>query len=273
MPGKVKESSRHVEAVLCALDILECFDVEPELPLRRITELSGLNKSRVIRLCGTLVARGYLSYDAETGKHALGPRVLRLSQIYERSHTLVTLARPVLRGLARRTGESATLFVVDGTMRLCIAREEGTHSIRYNIVEGQRNVLYAGSGGKVLLAFGTDALRRRVVRKDALKKLTPNTIDSPDRLTRELSAVRRHGYAASAGERDSEVASLAAPIFDRYGNVCAALTIAGPVHRFSRAHNATHLTVLLASARRISRLLGYGGESPASKSTGGNGAS
>ncbi len=41
------------------------------------------------------------------------------------------------------------------------------------------------------------------------------------------------------------------------GKVCAALSIAGPINRFSKEHNVKHLKVLLASAERLSRMLGY----------------
>jgi len=262
MRGKVKESSRHVEAVLRALDILECFQVGPLLSLKKISDMTGLNKSRIIRLCGTLVAKGYLGYDSEAQHYKLGNRILPLSKAYEHSNNLISLSRPVLRNLADQTGESASLFVVDGLQRVCLAREEGTFSIRYNILEGQRMVLYAGAGGKVLLAFGPEELRRKALARDHLRKLTTTTIQDPKRLEKELEAVRRQGYASSYGERDSEVAALAAPIYSHDGKVCAALTIAGPITRFSKEHNVKHLKILQASAERLSRILGYEGKNP-----------
>jgi DNA-binding IclR family transcriptional regulator len=239
---------------------LDCFEVEPLLSLKKISELTGMNKSRIIRLCGTLEEKGFLVTDAEARRYRLGSRILSLSKVYERSHNLVSLARPVLRYLADHTGESASLFVVDGLKRLCLAREEGTFSIRYNIIEGQRMVLYAGAGGKVLLAFGLEELRRRVLGKGRLRELTPRTIKDPRDLEKELETVRRQGYAYSYGERDADVAALAAPIYNPEGNVCAALSIAGPANRFSPKHNVRHLKILLASAERLSRMLGYPGK-------------
>ena len=156
MCGQVKEASRHVEAVTKALAILECFDAEPVRTLKTIREITGLNKSRVIRLCGTLVANGYLDYEPGPHQYKLGSRILRLGKAYERSNSLISVARQVLRDLADQTGESATLYVVDGLKRLCLATEEGTYGIRYTILEGQQLELYAGSGGKVLLAFGPE---------------------------------------------------------------------------------------------------------------------
>ena len=267
MRGKVKESTRHVEAVLKALDVLDCFQVQPLLPLKKISELTGMNKSRIIRLCGTLASKGYLVYDSEAQHYKLGSRILSLSKIYERTNDLISLARPVLRYLADQTGESASLFVVDGLQRLCLAREEGTSSIRYNIIEGQRMVLYAGAGGKVLLAFGPEELRRKVLGKSRLKELTPSKVKDPKRLEKDLEAVRRQGYASSYGERDAEVAALAAPIYSHEGNVCAALSIAGPINRFSPEHNVKHVKILLPSAERLSRMLGYQGKNLGSSNT------
>ncbi len=267
MRGKVKESTRHVEAVLKALDVLDCFQVQPLLPLKKISELTGMNKSRIIRLCGTLASKGYLVYDSEAQIYQLGSRILSLSKVYERSNNLGSLARPVLRYLANHTRESASLFVVDGLERVCLAREEGTFSIRYNIIEGQRMVLYAGAGGKVLLAFGPEELHRKILGKSHLKKLTPSTIQDPRHLEKELEAVRRQGYASSYGERDADVAALAAPIYSHDGNVCAALSIAGPIHRFSPEHNIEQVKILLASAARLSQMLGCPGKILSSSST------
>jgi len=252
-----KEAKRHVEAVLKALDILECFQKQPQLSLKKISELTGLQKSRIMRLCGTLISKGYLLYEAETGQYKLGPKIISLGRSYEQSNDLISLARPAMKYLAQETGESASLFVIDGLNRLCVAREEGTYSIRYNIVEGQRMPLYAGAGGKVLLAFGPEEIRKKVLTRKHIKQLTPHTIKNPKLLLQELEKIRQDGYAFSFGERDAEVAALAAPIFNHEGKICASLSIAGPISRFSREHNVQHLKILMATAKRISEMLGY----------------
>jgi DNA-binding IclR family transcriptional regulator len=253
----MRESVRHVEAVLKAMDILDCFQVQPTLSLKQISQMTGLNKSRIIRLCGSLAAKGVIAVDSETHKYKLGVKILSLSRVYEQSNTLISLARPILRDLAQRSGESATLFVPDGCDRLCLAREEGTHSIRFNIVEGQRLPIHAGAGGKVLLAFGSSDLREKILQKTSLRKLTRNTITDPQGFRQEIKAIRQQGFAFSSGERDSEVAALAAPIYNHEDRICAALSVAGPIHRFSSAHNAENLKLLLAAAVRLSTLLGH----------------
>jgi IclR family acetate operon transcriptional repressor len=250
-----------VNAVLKALQVLDCFQVQPLVPLKKICELTAMNRSRVIRLCGTLESKGYLAYEPETRQYRLGSRIFSLSKAYESSNNLISLARPILRSVVKHTGESVSLFVVDGLKRLCVAGEEGTFSIRYNIPEGQPIPLYAGAGGKLLLAFGPEELRRKALRPAHLKRLTSATTTDPKRLEKEFAAIRRQGYASSCGEREPDVAALAAPIYNHEGTVCASLTLAGPRHRFSGEPHNHHLKILLDCARRLSQMLGYPGPS------------
>lgn len=56
-----KESGRQVDTVARALGIVECFsDAEPELTLKHLRDKTGRYKSRILRLCGSLAATGFL---------------------------------------------------------------------------------------------------------------------------------------------------------------------------------------------------------------------
>jgi DNA-binding IclR family transcriptional regulator len=92
-----------------------------------------------------------------------------------------------------------------------------------------------------------------------LKRLTPVTIVERSRLEEEFTAIRERGYALSRGEVFSEVAGMAAPVFDHEGSVCGSLTIAGPIQRFTEDRQQEMLDSLLVSARKLSQLLGNEG--------------
>ena len=144
-----KESAKQIESVDKALSILECFsDRVPELSLKQLSEKTGLYKSRILRLCGTLMAHGFL-IRLEGSLYRLGPKLMMLGKIYERSNSLISISRPILRELASITGESAKLFVIQGTKRICLVREKGTYPLSYHVEEGESFELYAGAGGKV----------------------------------------------------------------------------------------------------------------------------
>jgi DNA-binding IclR family transcriptional regulator len=254
-----KESAKQIESVDKALSILECFsDREQELSLKQLSEKTGLYKSRILRLCGTLMAHGFLIRQ-EGSVYRLGPKLMMLGKVYERSNSLISIARPILRELASLTGESAKLFVIQGTKRVCLVREKGTYPLSYNIEEGESFELYAGAGGKALLAYTSKDFRNQVLGEKVLQRLTPNTIVERSRLEKEFAAIRKRGYASSHGEVFPGVAGMAAPVFDHEKNVCAALTIAGPAQRFNEDRRQEMRESLLASARRLSKLLGFAG--------------
>jgi DNA-binding IclR family transcriptional regulator len=254
-----KESTQQIESVDKALSILECFsDRVPELSLKQLSEKTGLYKSRILRLCGTLMAHGFLIRQ-EGSLYRLGPKLMMLGKIYERSNSLISVARPILRELASITGESAKLFVIQGTKRICLVREKGTYPLSYHVEEGESFELYAGAGGKVLLAYTPKEFRDQVLGEKVLQRLTPTTIVERSRLEEEFAAIRERGYASSNGEIFTEVAGMAAPVFDHENDVCAALTIAGPSQRFTEERRREMLDNLMASARRLSLLLGSAG--------------
>ena len=254
-----KESAKQIDSVDKALSILECFsDRVPELSLKQLSEKTGLYKSRILRLCGTLMTHGFL-IRLESSLYRLGPKLMMLGKVYERSNSLISISRPILRELASITGESAKLFVIQGTKRVCLVREKGTYPLSYHVEEGESFELYAGAGGKVLLAYTSKEFRDQVLGEKVLQRLTPETIVERSRLEKEFAAIREQGYASSSGEVFTDVAGMAAPVFDHENNVCAALTIAGPIQRFTKDRQKEMVNSLLDCARRLSELLGYVG--------------
>jgi len=253
-----RESQRHVKSVIKAMEIIDCFEFHEGLALREINEITSINKSRIIRLCGSLQEMGYLTFNSETNQYALGSRLLCLGKLFESRNTLISVSRPILRKLALDTGESACLFVIDGVYNLCLAREYGNQSIRFVIHEGQRIPLHAGASGKLLLAFSSEELQRHILRERVLIKYTPNTTISPEKLQKELNTILSKEYSLSLGERDRHTAALAVPVHNHEKHVSAALALAGPISRFTlEKSNGKYLKILKEAAQRLSANLGY----------------
>jgi DNA-binding IclR family transcriptional regulator len=94
---------------------------------------------------------------------------------------------------------------------------------------GRRSPVHASSSGKVLLAFGDERDREHLIRRP-LEALTTRTVTSPVRLAEVLRQVRRQGYAASAGELEDGLVTIAAPVLVDGGAV-AAISVSGPAYR------------------------------------------
>ncbi len=261
-PGMPKESNKLIEAVDKALCLLECFsDADTELSLKDLSEKTGLNKSRILRLAGTLSSHGFLVRPKGSLGYSLGPQLLMLGKLYERSNTLVSVARLIMKDLVSLTGESVKLFVIQNKKRVCLVRELGPSRLHYAIKEGEILPLAAGAGGKVLMAYASSELRDEVLNQ-RLERVTPSTIVKRDQLIDELNAVRQQGYAISIGELVYEVGGVAAPIFDNEQKVVAALTVAGPIQRFNDGQYQEKLNHLLDASRQLSYMLGYNGSHP-----------
>lgn len=226
----VTERAAGVEAVNRALAVLRCFtDAEPVLTLTQIAAATGFHKSGVLRLAASLEVGGMLVRRPDKS-YALGHEVLRLAGVFRRSFRLEEYVRPVLRQLLDTTGESASFFRREGSDgRLCLFREESRRGIRDVIHEGDVLSLHRGAAGHVL---------RRYDR-------------GPMRPLGDLPMISR-------GERDSETAAMAVPVFATGGALVGALSLSGPISRFDTDRVAAMSAHLVDAGRNLSQELGGG---------------
>ena len=140
------------------------------------------------------------------------------------------IARPALRALMQRTGETVFLGVLggDGTAVVFVDKVESEQVIRYAAGVGDRRALHATSSGKVILAFLPAPERERILRALPLKRYTDRTVTSLPALRTALEEVRQSGVCVNLDELALGAAGIAAPIFDRDGRVAGACAIGGP---------------------------------------------
>ncbi|MGD9238629.1 MAG: IclR family transcriptional regulator [Desulfobacterales bacterium] len=247
MEPRSKESARHIDVVLRALDVLDCFQDDSVVSLKEIIDRTGVTRSRAMRLLGTLVSRGYLIEDSDKRNYYLGIKLAILGNSFEKFNNIEVITRPVLKQLAVKTGESATLFVVDGFERVALIREEGTHAIRYSVREGQRMPLHVGAAAKILLAFGPVELAQKVA--------SSQSADS-NKLIKEIDAARQKGYAITKGENVPDAHAIAAPVIDYKNRLIGAIGIAGPAHRLDDNQIKNRLKIVREAAKDLCKKFG-----------------
>lgn len=238
--------------------IFDCFTLErPELGVREAARLIGLSTSTTGRMLAAMKELGILTQNPTTHTYALGGKVLKWAGVY--SETLDVRARsiPMLEELHRSTQETISLYVMEGNERVCVERLESPQNVRIVARVGRRLPLYAGSAGKVFLAFLPEARREEIIRHTEFKPLTSNTIVDEHLLRDELAKIRRQGYSLSRGEWLSDAAGVAAPVFDQSGLIVAAVTISGPAQRFTEEKVNQYIPEILHVGEQISRYLGY----------------
>jgi IclR family transcriptional regulator, acetate operon repressor len=98
----------------------------------------------------------------------------------------------------------------------------------------------------------------RQVLAGALPAVTPETQTSPEELSRALEATRSRGYAVAVRTFESEVVSVAAPIFDGTAWPIGSLSVACIASRWAPGREADIARMVVAAAGEVTR--GIGGE-------------
>jgi DNA-binding IclR family transcriptional regulator len=252
-----RRTKARLSSVANALRLVRAFsDDEYEIGISNLARRLALPKSTVHRLATTLVEAEFLEQNPETGGYRLGLALFDLGMLVRRKMNVVTEARPYLRALMERTGESVHLTILDHASVLYVNNIASPQAIRMQSNLGARVPAHCCSEGKALLAFEPAATVESVIAA-GLPARTPKTIVKPQRLREELAQVRGRGYALDDEELEIGLRAAAAPIRDHRGDVIAAVSIAGPVQRVSKNALQRFAAEAVATGRMISQRLGY----------------
>ncbi len=239
-------------------DILDCFTIEqPSLGVREVARKIGLSSSTTGRLMAAMKDLRRLNQEPHTKAYSIGSRMLTWAGIYTATSDLRSVALPVMVNLLERTRETISLYVLEGKERVCIERLESPEPVRITARVGRRIPLYAGSAGKCMLAFMPEAKCEEILNQIVLTPLTQATICEKDALRKDLERIRQEGCAVSYGEWILEASGVAAPIFDEFGMLIAALTVSGPGQRFTEEKVKELKEIVKEKAQEISMKLGY----------------
>ena len=194
-----------------------------DLSLNELARRTGLPVSTTYRLALELVEWGALE-RAPGGGFRIGLKLWEVGSLAPRSATLQEIVLPYMQDLYAATNENVHLAVLAGTEALYVERVTGHRSIPVKSRRAGRMPLHATGVGKVLLAYGGDALFESVVAV-GLRRYTPYTIVAPGHLREALEEIRRTGVAFANEEITIGTLSVAAPLPAKDGGALAALSI------------------------------------------------
>ncbi|MDQ4489478.1 IclR family transcriptional regulator [Sinomonas sp. ASV486] len=234
--------------------ILSCFTVEdPEPTLQQIIRSTGLPASTCQRLVQNMVREGFLDRDGD--RYRVGIQLVRWATPGTIGLDIVRTVRPILQALRDETGESACLYIRDGAHRTVVAVAETRHVVMRPFHVGQVMPIHAGAPGKVFLAFDPGA--RSALDGAELTKFTATTPDSWDELDRQIDVARSQGYFAAFGERNADVGSISAPVYDYSDEFAAVLGVGFPLQRVSEADVERLGPAVARAALEASLAMGY----------------
>lgn len=244
------------KTVVKSLDLLNLFLTHSKLSLNEMVQFSGIPKTSVHRMIGSLEDMGFLHKDEE-GKYSLGLLFLQFGQLVADRLDIRQVALPIMQALRDDVEEAVNLIIKDGNESIYIEKLESTHPVRLYTKIGRRVPLYAGACSRVILTYLSDQEREQYVNETELKPIGLGTITDKNKLRHVLEDDRIKGYTFSHSELENYTSALAAPIFDYTGEIVGGLSIAGPDVRFQEDRLPELVEKVKIAAHEISQKLGW----------------
>ena len=247
-PAEPQQTEDFVQSFARGLSVICAFDAQHStLTLSEVARRANVSPAAAGRLLRTLETLGYVRNDGRS--FALTPRILELGFSYLSALSTPEILQPHLLDLSHEVGESVSAAVLAGTEIVYIARVPTRKIMSVGITVGTRFPAYATSMGRVLLAGLSDVQLSEALDQAHYAPLTEHTITRRQGLDDEIHRVREQGWALVDGELEVGLRSIAAPVRDAAGRVCAAINIS-MVSGAESAESALtrHLHLLLATA-------------------------
>ena len=256
---KMKEKANYPIKVLeKSIDVLDViFKSNSPMSISQISEKLRLSPSTIHRILDTLKFRGYIEQKGQDKKYQLGLKLLELGMAKFYQIDLLSEAAPFLKELATRCNETVHLGVLEQKEVVYLAKEESNQNIRMVSRIGKRAALHSTALGKVLLAYLSEAKRRRILNTTNLTAFARNTIINKKELDEKLSLIKNKGYAWDIEENEQDVCCIAAPVKNHRGEVIAAISISSPSYRIDKTKEELFKRNIINIASQISKRLGY----------------
>lgn len=241
-PLDVKTAGRTV-------DLFEVFArTRAPLTLSEIARALSAPPSSCFNLVRSLEARGYL-YSVGGNKRLYPTRKLfDIADAIAGYEPVLPRVAAALQELRDRTQETVIFGARQGDRVVYLEVVEGPQTIRYISRAGELKPMHASAIGKALLLAMPLPDRTKLVRKLALKPITPATRATPDALLDDIAAAEARGYTQTCGENVADVMAVARPIM--VDGVAYAVAVAGPIGRLqpAAAEHAALIAEIVAPA-------------------------
>ncbi|MBN2317992.1 MAG: IclR family transcriptional regulator [Acidobacteria bacterium] len=228
---KFKPRERNgVQVIARAADILRALEGSNGMSLGRLAEKVGLPKSTVQRIIAALDLENFVVSASPGGRLRLGPALVRIAHSIR--FPIAESARPYLRKLSEKTGETVDLALLDGNKAVFVDQIPGSQRLRAVSAVGVSFPLHCTANGKAMLAVMDARELGRIKKRIRLSASTVNSIRSWAQLEEELIAIRQTGIAYDREEHSIGISAVGTAIIGFEGEI-AAITIPTPTVRFA----------------------------------------
>jgi len=226
--------------------------------LAEITRKTGLPRSTAHHLLRALVEFGYLVKDDNKLTYTLAPKLFRLTEPSWTKEQLADIAKPFLEKLRHLTGEGTSLAVIRDGVVTIIAKCESEGPVRVIQEVGVKRPIYCTAVGKLLAAWLPRKELDHIISRTNFEQMTAASITSSTEFRRELTHIRKTGFAVDNEEHIKGIRCIATAVWDHSGEVRAALCVVGTKDNLPHKQLTKIHQTLADISSDLSVQLGYG---------------
>lgn len=251
-----KTDQNTIKSLDRAMAVLQHLSTLPGATLSDLASETAQSPATVYRILVTLEARGLVDFEPGQQLWHVGAQTFLIGARFLRRTSVVDRARPIMRRLMERTGETANLGIARDASVVFVSQVETHASIRAFFPPGTVSPMHASGIGKALLAQMSDDRLSRLIATAPLDRFTRRTLTTPTTLKADLMLTRSRGYSIDDEERNEGMRCIAAAVFDYQGEAVAGISVSGPVSRVSEGETPHLAKEVMQAAQDLSEAMG-----------------
>lgn len=221
--------TNEVQTTRKSLTIFEELLKMEEAGLKELASRFDIPKSTIHGHLKVLEEMGYVTNNKGTYKPTL--ECLYWGNYVRNNMDIFQVARPEMRELTAKTGESTSLVIEEEGKAVIVYNVEGQGASKFVTSAGTQTYLHTNASGKAILSKMSREEVEAIIDEHGLPELTDRTVSDKEALFDELEQIREQDYAINQEEALRGMKSVAAPITDIDGDVIAAIAVFGPAVR------------------------------------------
>lgn len=246
-----------VSSVMKVFGILQALGEQKDIGVSELSQRLMMSKATTYRFLQTMKMLGYVAQEGEADKYSLTLKLFELGAKSLEYVDLIAIANKQMRIISEQTNEALHLGTLDEDSIVYIHKIDSGYNLSMQSRIGRRNPLYSTAIGKVLLAEREIEFVKQALENVIFIKHTERTLENIEQLLEELALVREQGFAQDNEEQEQGLQCIAVPVYDRFGQVIAGISISFPTIRFGEECLSYYVELLKTAANRISEQLGF----------------
>lgn len=243
------------QSIIKAFTVLDAFtNDKKEWGVRELANKIGYNKSTTYRLLSTLVSLNVI-HQNKNEKYRLGSKLFELGNRVSIYKAITKLTNQSIKEVALEIQETVLLSVIKEGKVFHINKADSLHGLKINTSVGTYEPIHATASGKLLLAFSSVLIQKKILTNINLIPYNENTISSNLLFKKELRDIEIQGYSLDMEELEYGLVCIAIPIRNKNKKVIASISASGPLSRFKIENIKNYITILKKGAFKIEKNL------------------